>query len=201
MRVVAAREDIEDLILDAAHRLLARRGYKRMTMDDLAKEVGIAKGTLYLHFPSKEELVLSHIDRLVARLKSELLEIAGGGGPAAERLRRMLILRVMFRFDGVRRYAESLNDLLASIRPALQVRRERHFREEAEIFDAVLRDGWRGPLPPAAETSATAYALLLATNSLLPYSLSPGELGRRSGVEKKVSRIADLLLRGLPLRE
>ena len=200
MRAVAAREDIEDLILDAAHRLLALRGYKRMTMDDLAREVGIAKGTLYLHFPSKEELVLSHIDRLVARLKSELLDIAGGAGTPAERVRRMLILRVMFRFDGVRNYAESLNDLLASIRPALQVRRERHFKEEAKIFAEVLRQGWHDNLP-AADTLTTAYALLLATNALLPYSLSPGELGRRSDVEKKVSRIADLLLRGLPLRK
>lgn len=200
MRAVAAREDIEDLILDAAGRLLSLRGYKRMTMDDLAREVGIAKGTLYLHFSSKEELVLSHIDRLVARLKSELLDIARGAGTPAERVRRMLVLRVMFRFDGVRHYAESLNDLLSSIRPALQVRRERHFKEEARIFAEVLRQGWPDGLP-AADTSATAYALLLATNSLLPYSLSPGELGRRSDVEKKVSRIADLLLCGLPLRK
>ena len=201
MRDVATREDVEDLILDAADRLLSLRGYKRMTMDDLAKEVGIAKGTLYLHFPSKEELVLSHIDRLVARLKSELLDIARGAGTPAERVRRMLILRVMFRFDGVRHYAESLYDLLASIRPSLQVRREQHFKEEAGIFAEVLREGWRGLPPDAAEMFATAYALLLATNALLPYSLSPGELGRRSDVEKKVSRIADLLLCGLPLRK
>lgn len=201
MRAVATREDIEDLILDAADRLLARRGYKRMTMDDLAREVGIAKGTIYLHFPGKEDLVLSHIDRLVARLKAELVAIARGAEAPAERVRRMLILRVMFRFDSVRHYAESLNDLLASIRPALQVRRERHFKEEARIFAEVLREGWRGPPPAAADTSATAYALLLATNALLPYSLSPGELGRRSDVEKKVSRIADLLLCGLPLRK
>ena len=199
MRAVATREDIEDLILEAAHRLLARRGYKRMTMDDLAKEVGIAKGTLYLHFPSKEELVLSHIDRLVAHLKSEMLEIARGAGAPAERVRRMLILRVMFRFDSVRHYAESLNDLLASIRPALQLRRERHFKEEAKIFAEVLREGWRGQSPGAADTFATAHALLLATNALLPYSLSPVELGRRSDVEKKVSLIADLLLCGLRL--
>ena len=113
----------------------------------------------------------------------------------------MLILRVMFRFDSVRHYAESLNDLLSSIRPALQVRRERHFREEAGIFAEVLREGWRGVQPADAETFATAYALLLATNALLPYSLSPGELGRRSEVEKNVSRIAGLLLCGLPLRK
>jgi AcrR family transcriptional regulator len=55
MRDVAIRQDIKDLILDAADRLLNQFGYKKMTMDNLAREVGIAKGSLYLHFPGKEE--------------------------------------------------------------------------------------------------------------------------------------------------
>jgi len=54
MKAIAVREDISDLILDAADRLLARYGYKKMTMDDLAQEVGIGKGTIYLHFSTKE---------------------------------------------------------------------------------------------------------------------------------------------------
>ena len=41
----------KNLILDAADRLLNQFGYKKMTMDNLAQETGIAKGTLYLHFP------------------------------------------------------------------------------------------------------------------------------------------------------
>jgi TetR/AcrR family fatty acid metabolism transcriptional regulator len=64
MRDVARRQDIKDLILDAADRFLNQFGYKKMTMDNLAHEVGIAKGTLYLHFSGKEELVLAHIDRI-----------------------------------------------------------------------------------------------------------------------------------------
>ena len=59
MRAIAVREDISDLILDAADRLLARYGYRKMTIDDVAKEVGIGKGTIYLHFKSKEEIALA----------------------------------------------------------------------------------------------------------------------------------------------
>ena len=44
MGAVAVREDVHDLILDAADRLLARYGYRKMTMDDLAREVGIGQG-------------------------------------------------------------------------------------------------------------------------------------------------------------
>ena len=45
-----------EAILDAAEDLLARYGYKRMTMDDLAQAVGLSKGALYLRFKSKEEV-------------------------------------------------------------------------------------------------------------------------------------------------
>ncbi len=116
MRAIATREDIRDVILDAADRLLARYGYKKMTVEDLAQEVGIGKGTIYLHFPSKEEVVLSHVDRIVERLKVRLLAIAREESPPAERLRLMLVERVLFRFDSVQHYTESLSDLLAALR-------------------------------------------------------------------------------------
>ena len=50
MRAIAVQKNIREIILDAADRLLARYGYK--TMEDLAQEVGIGKGTIYLHFRS-----------------------------------------------------------------------------------------------------------------------------------------------------
>ena len=200
MRTVATREDIRDLILDATDRLLARYGYRKMTMDDLAQEVGIGKGTIYLHFPSKEEVVLSHVDRIVERLKGELRRIARGGGAPAARLRRMLVARVMFRFDSVQHYTESLSDLLAALRPGLLARRARHFEEEAEVIAEVLREGRRAGSFHFREARAAARTLLTATNALLPYSLSARELGGRAELEAEATRVVELLLTGLLAR-
>ena len=197
MRDVAIRQDIKDLILDAADRLLNQFGYKKMTMDSLAQEVGIAKGSLYLHFPSKEELVLAHIDRIVYRLLVNLQMTAHGDGSATERLREMLLTRVLFRFDNVQHYTESLSDLLADIRSSLLQRREKHFALEAEVFSRVLEEGRKDGSFDAEEIESTTNAILLATNSLLPYSLSANELGKRKELEKKISKIADLILIGL----
>ena len=55
----------EDAILDAAHRLLARKGFDLMTMDEVAADVGIAKPSLYKHFVSKEQLVGAAMIRLI----------------------------------------------------------------------------------------------------------------------------------------
>src|ERR1700752_5132014 len=51
-------------ILDAAARVLAERGYHRTTVRDIAREAGIADGTIYLYFSSKQELLLALIARL-----------------------------------------------------------------------------------------------------------------------------------------
>jgi AcrR family transcriptional regulator len=200
MRDIATREDIRDLILDATDRLLARRGYKKMTMEELAQEVGIGKGTIYLHFPSKEEVVLSHVDRIVERLKVELRRIAASEQPPAARLREMLLARVLYRFDSVQHYTESLSDLLAALRPGLQARRRSHFEQEAEIVAGVLREGRAGGVFEFEDAAADARSLLTATNALLPYSLSARELGRREDLEAEASRVVRLLLEGVVAR-
>jgi len=193
----AIREEIRDAILDATERLLARYGYRKMTIEDIAREVGVGKGTIYLHFPSKEEVVLCHVDRIVYRLKVRLRTIATSDATAAVRLRSMLLTRVLLRFDSVQHYTQNLNDLLAALRPGLLARRARYYDEEAQIFADVLNQGRDAGELDFGDTLSTAYALLHATNALLPYNLTTMELGEREEVEEKTAAVADLLLHGL----
>ena len=193
VRAVSTR----DAILDATDRLLARYGYKKMTIDDLAHEVGIGKGSVYLHFKSKEEIVLSHIDRIIERLNRRLTLIAERSGTCEERLRGMLVERVLYRFDSVQHYTQSLNDLLSYVRPKLLERRKRYFAEEASIFATVIKEGQQRGEFSGGNASDIAASFLTATNSLLPYSLSTQELGERKEIERGTRRVADLLLKGL----
>jgi AcrR family transcriptional regulator len=201
MAAIAPKEAVKDSILDATDRLLARFGYRKMTVEDIAGESRIGKGTVYLHFTSKEEVVLSHIDRIVERLKERLKEIAGSDATAAERLRLMLLTRVLFRFDSVQHYTQSLNDLLAALRPGLLARRAQYFEAEALIFAEVLRAGRVAGEFSFDDEHATARALLQATNGLLPYSLSTTELGEREEVEQRAADVANLMLIGLVSRK
>ena len=197
MRDSAQPKTTRDAILDATDQLLARYGYRKMTIDDLAKEVGIGKGSVYLHFDSKEEIALSHIDRIIERLKSSLYTTAQSKVSPEKKLRKMLIDRVMLRFDSVQHYSQSLNELLAQLRPRLLDRRKRYFEEEARIFGNVLAEGKAEGVFKLKDPAETGRTLLDATNALLPYSLSAYELGERSDIEKKTNNVADLILNGL----
>ena len=197
MRATAPRTDVREAILDAVDRRLARFGYKKMTVEGLAEDAGIGKGTVYLHFPSKEEAVLSHIDRIVERLCERLGTISAGDGTIDQRLHRMLVERVTFRLSAVQHYTESLNDLLSAIRSLLLERRQRHFEREAAYFERMLSEGRKAGVFRPVRVPTTARALIEATNSLLPYSLSPQELGDLAEVRRRAAAIADLLVGGL----
>jgi AcrR family transcriptional regulator len=201
MVAIAPKSAVKDAILDATDRLLARFGYRKMTVEDISVEAGIGKGTIYLHFSSKEEVVLSHIDRIVERLQERLKEIANSEATVAERLRLMLLTRVLFRFDSIQHYTQSLNDLLAVLRPGLLTRRAQYFEAEAQIFAQVLTAGREAGELNFDDAHATAHALLQATNGLLPYSLSTTELGAREEVEQRAADVANLMLRGVLSRK
>jgi len=177
-------------ILDAADRLMVRTGYQKMTIEAVAAEAAIGKGSVYLHFDSKEEVALSCLDRMVEELLEQLREIAASAGPVPERLRAMLCLRVLHRFDYARKHAHSIDQKLASMRTAMLERRARHFRLEADVFRPLLAR--------TADPDATAEALITGTNALLPYSLSVRELGRRADLLRRTEELVRLLVAGVP---
>ena len=57
------RQEREALILQVAEEVLLEKGYHDTSVDEIAARVGIAKGTVYLHFPSKEDLVVAIFSR------------------------------------------------------------------------------------------------------------------------------------------
>ena len=73
-------------ILDAAHTLFTTKGFQPTTMEDILKVVGIAKGTLYYHFPSKEQILRALVLRIVGQVEQRAREVADSSAPAVDKL-------------------------------------------------------------------------------------------------------------------
>jgi AcrR family transcriptional regulator len=71
-QMLAAREQA---IIDVVNRLLAEKGFDAMTVDEVAATVGIAKASLYKHFPSKEDLAAASMAHLMAQAQSFLADM------------------------------------------------------------------------------------------------------------------------------
>ena len=76
-------------IIEAAASRFAEQGYQATSMDDVAADVGVAKGTLYLYFPKKIDLLVACMAREKLQWLPELMEIVEPGRlPAVKRLKR-----------------------------------------------------------------------------------------------------------------
>ena len=72
MRIVKNAEERKMEILDTAEHLFETQGFDNTSTNDILNEIGIARGTLYYHFKSKEEI----LDAIISRLTRQLLEKA-----------------------------------------------------------------------------------------------------------------------------
>src|SRR5579884_2092561 len=88
------RLEREDLILQAAEDVFIEKGYYNASMDEIAARVGIAKGTLYLHFACKEDMVVALLKRKLQAFKEKIESISNEEGTARDKL--VAILRIMY---------------------------------------------------------------------------------------------------------
>ncbi|HKR66930.1 MAG TPA: helix-turn-helix domain-containing protein [Thermoanaerobaculia bacterium] len=77
-------------IRDAAMRVVARKGYDNVTVQDIADEAGIAKGTVYLYFKSREEILEKTMTLSFAELQTRIREAIDAGGAFVEVLERIV---------------------------------------------------------------------------------------------------------------
>src|SRR5438309_9607886 len=95
------RQEREALILKAAEEILSEKGYHETSMDEIAARVGVAKGTVYLHFPSKEDLVVAIFARDMQQFL-QAVEVAIEGAAASELTARAKLEAVLhFLYSGL----------------------------------------------------------------------------------------------------
>jgi TetR/AcrR family fatty acid metabolism transcriptional regulator len=89
------RETKRERILDAAVVEIAGQGYHRTTVSAVARRAGVADGTIYLYFKSKEDILVSIFERAMQRFSEEAERIVqeGAGGPERT-LRRVVDLHL-----------------------------------------------------------------------------------------------------------
>jgi TetR/AcrR family transcriptional regulator, regulator of autoinduction and epiphytic fitness len=127
----------EDAIVESVNRLLADKGFDLMTVDQVAADVGIAKASLYKHFPSKEALAAAAMVRLLQRAMAVVeQQQARPACSAAERLQGIVRWALELQLAGDMPTVPSQN---SSLRAELMSRRD--YLDLLILFSEAL-GGW-----------------------------------------------------------
>ena len=105
----------EDAIIQSVNRLLAEKGFEAMTVDEVAADVGIAKASLYKHFPSKEDLAAAAMVSVMRRAQG-FLDALQPDLPAVDKLRQVVAWTMGLKLAGEMPSLPSQN---SSLRTAL----------------------------------------------------------------------------------
>ena len=190
------REMRTTYILEVAQEILLEKGYQGASMDEIAARVGIAKGTLYQHFPHKEELILALFERHLTLFEQTVEEAAQAALPARARLEQ--ILRYVYQ-DQHGAYAMlQLLTLNVEIRKSLAQEKEhvfQRFEQNTTRIRQILEEGKRdGSFDPALATGLMLSAFMGALTMGRPKrSFALEDLSQ----EELVRQIGHLLFDGL----
>ncbi len=170
-RVARKRQRRVHEILRVAAEVLSEKGYYNTSLEEIAERLDLAKASLYHYFDSKEALLTAALGLVAEEAILRLTAIAGEGGPAPDRLRRLIIEQLQIITV---EYPELSRLFLAHLEwPA--VVRERiadwHAQHD-EIFRAVIADGVKAGELADIDVSVVRHNLTGALN-FVPFWFKP----------------------------
>jgi TetR/AcrR family transcriptional regulator len=87
-------QDKEELILQSAQHRFALYGYSKVTMDEIAEDIGMAKASLYYYFPTKETIFRSVVQHEQEEFLAHLQTVMGGNLSAGQKILEYIRLRI-----------------------------------------------------------------------------------------------------------
>jgi AcrR family transcriptional regulator len=181
-------------ILDAARRVFARTGFEGATVDRIAEAAGVAKGTVYLYFPSKREIYLEALRSGLARLSEETVRNVAAAPAPAGKIRAFIETRV--------RHAEENRDLVGIYYSEFGSGGPAHFNkafrslylDQVKMLGAILADAAaEGHIRPL-RTDAAAFSICEMTRGLVVQRLFGWS---KASAADDVEFLFDMVWRGL----
>ena len=184
-------------LLDAARDRFGKHGLAGTTVDGIAKSAGVAKGTVYLYYKSKEDILRHVLDEDLRQLHDDTVPIITGDGSIEEKLKRFVFSALTF-FDLKRDFFEQVHfEMGTDVRKKCQQKLEVVFRAQVDSWEQTLADAQRAGIVGNLNLSASALMIVALASGLAKQRLR----GWTSGpIEKLAEQTSATLWKGLAAR-
>jgi TetR/AcrR family fatty acid metabolism transcriptional regulator len=187
--------DKRERILDAAVKVFAKKGFHATRVSEVAKAAGVADGTIYLYFESKDEILVSLFEDRVAKLLAYMKAELPKAPTAAGKMRRVIELQLGL-LEGERDLAEVITVIIRQSSKLMKEYAAPKFNAYLDSIAKVVESGqasgeFRTDVSPSLVARATFGAL---DGIALTWALGKAEQG---GLVRAAGQLAELVLRGL----
>ena len=191
----------EHIILAAARKRFAYYGFSKVTMDEIASDVGLGKASLYYYFPTKDDVLRGVLEREQKLFVDAIAGILEGDVSASEKLRRFARRRLEL-FSELFNLAAFKNDQWTLLHPKLRPLFQAVEEEERGFLVRILREGSRTGAWKAGRPERTADLLLHVFHGMRLRVVKRSETASDPAemfaeLVHEVDALLDLLLAGL----
>jgi TetR/AcrR family fatty acid metabolism transcriptional regulator len=187
--------DKRDRILQAAVKVFARSGFHATRVSEVAKAAGVADGTIYLYFDSKESLLVSLFEDRVEKLLAFMREELPKQPDAPARLRAVIDMQLGL-LEGERDLAEVITVILRQSTRLMKEFAAPRFTEYLDAIAKIVAEGQSaGAFRQDVSPHIAARAVFGALDGItLTWALGRAEAG---ALNRAAGQLSDVLLRGL----
>ena len=191
MRIVKEAAERRNEILDVAERLFCTRGYDNTSTNDILAEIGIARGTLYYHFKSKEDILDAMIDRILDDITAKASHIAlDESRPVLERLTKTVLAANVDTKTGDMILEQVHKPQNALMHAKMQ---ERLINQLIPLFVKMITDGMKQGIMQTDYPEDTMQMLLMYSNTVFDDSIAYSEEEKKGKVMSFIGNTEILL--------
>jgi AcrR family transcriptional regulator len=185
-------KETKKLILDVAKRLFSKYGLRKTTVDEIAKEARIGKGTIYHYYESKEAIFFDVVENEVEALKGGITEAVDSAQKADEKLKAYMVTRMRL-FNKFANFYSTFKEEYIEYYGFVNRIHEKYNDFEITRIGDIIKDGIKSGIFSVENPALTAFALLVTMKGMEYYwALEPEEV-----VEKKINSMLTVLFNGM----
>ncbi len=191
--MIVSKKAMREAIVDAARYVFARFGYRKTTMDSIARAVRKGKSSVYYYFKNKEEVFLAVVEKEAQGVKDEIKNALSAVSDPKEKL-TIYVLTRMRVFYRIAHFYSSFREEYFKEYDFIQRFRESYDRYETKLILDILREGIKKGIFSIPDPVLAANYFVMALKGFEYLWGTEEDIGR---LEKKTEAMLEMLYQGI----
>ncbi|MCL5006287.1 MAG: TetR/AcrR family transcriptional regulator [Acidobacteria bacterium] len=183
-------------LLEAARKVFAEKGFHEATVDEIADAAGVAKGTVYLYYQSKQAIYWAALERGITALLDEVKTRVGEEETLEDKVRAFIAIKIAYFEKNRDFFAIYISEFGSAFTHPAQLRKRFGdlYLQQSRVIEAVLQEGIKRKVIRSIRPDIAALAISDLTRGIITQRL----LGWSKGdVESDIRFVFDLVWRGI----
>ncbi|MFQ5866637.1 MAG: TetR/AcrR family transcriptional regulator [bacterium] len=187
------KDEKHNVILTAARKLFGRYGLRKTTVDEIAREARVGKGTIYNYYTSKEEVFQAVVEEEAQIFKNEIKKAVDSQATPEKKIRAYVITRMQI-INQLANFYSSFKDEYLEYYGFIEKIRKKYTNYEISTIKDILKEGINKKVFSIKDLDLTTFAVVIAMKGLEYYwAIEQGPLE----TEKKIDTLLKIFFNGI----